>query len=261
VSIIKTNGVILRVSNFGEYDRYLTVLTPKLGAIDILAKGVRRTKGGKARATEVFSVCQFMLYERNEKYYLNGVQLVEGFIGLQKDVVRLTCAAHLTDVWLTAVRYEDEAVPLYELAAYTLYALATGTTTPHAIVRACEVRVLTQAGFGFYVERCGFCGQDVSTDEQVDFSLAACQPVCERPGCRKAVAELRFNCGIDSTAIISLDNSVRMALDYFATAPLPRLFHFHISQRVQSVLDRLVPAYLSGRFEREFNKLNFLNKL
>ena len=117
MSIIKTNGVILRVSNFGEYDRYLTVLTPKLGAIDILARASAE-QSGKARATEVFSVCQFMLYERNEKYYLNGVQLVEGFIGLQKDVVRLTCAAHLTDVWLTAVRYEDEAVPLYELAAY-----------------------------------------------------------------------------------------------------------------------------------------------
>ena len=81
MSIIKTNGVILRVSNFGEYDRYLTVLTPKLGAIDILP-GRPPNKGGKLRATEVFSVCQFISMSAM-KYYLNGVQLVEGFIGLQ----------------------------------------------------------------------------------------------------------------------------------------------------------------------------------
>ncbi|HHX38197.1 MAG TPA: DNA repair protein RecO [Clostridiaceae bacterium] len=261
MSLIQTNGIILRVSNFGEFDRYLTVLTPQLGAIEVLAKRVRRAKGGQARSTEVFSLCQFILFQKNDKFKLNQVQLVEGFSGLRTDVVELTCAAHLADIWLTAVRYEESPQSLYELAAYTLYALGTSDMNPLAIVRACEVRVLTQAGFGFYLERCGFCERDVSADPVIDFALAACQPVCERTSCRRALADLRFRYSKDGAAIIALDRQTRAAISYFAEAPLPRLYHFKISERMLTTLADLIPVYLSEHFERYFHKLDFLNKL
>ncbi|HET7636579.1 MAG TPA: recombination protein O N-terminal domain-containing protein, partial [Candidatus Limnocylindria bacterium] len=40
--LYKTEAIVLRAMNLGEADRVLTVLTPRLGKLKVIAKGVRR---------------------------------------------------------------------------------------------------------------------------------------------------------------------------------------------------------------------------
>src|SRR3970282_150712 len=42
--LYKTEAIVLRSMDLGEADRVLTVLTPRLGKLRVIAKGVRRPK-------------------------------------------------------------------------------------------------------------------------------------------------------------------------------------------------------------------------
>ena len=44
MSLVRLQGVVLRYRNRGEADRLLTILTPDLGKILVLARGCRRQK-------------------------------------------------------------------------------------------------------------------------------------------------------------------------------------------------------------------------
>ena len=43
-TIIKTVGIVLSAVDFSDSDKILTVLTPNLGKISVMAKGVRKRR-------------------------------------------------------------------------------------------------------------------------------------------------------------------------------------------------------------------------
>ncbi len=51
-----TEAIILARTDYGEADRIITLLTPELGKIRLMAKGVRRVKSKLAGGIELFSV-------------------------------------------------------------------------------------------------------------------------------------------------------------------------------------------------------------
>lgn len=272
MGLLTTNGIILRVANFGDYDRYLSVLTPEHGLIEVLAKGARRPRFAMLRATEIFSLSAFVLFESHDRYRLNTADLIEGFSGLQTDFERMTCAAHLADVWLEVCQSADLGHPVYPLAAYTLDALARQQEPgPMAVTRACEVRVLSLAGYGFNLSRCGVCGRTMEETAPIVFSLDRCQPLCpihvpaQQPDCSGRPGGASSGRGSAAEGVperlIRLNPAVRSALAYFENAPLSRLYHFSIDDAMSRTLDDLLPVYLSERLERAFRKLDFLRCL
>ena len=54
---IKTKGIVLRRTNYGEADRILQLLTPDHGKVSVIAKAVRREKSKLAGGIELFAVC------------------------------------------------------------------------------------------------------------------------------------------------------------------------------------------------------------
>ena len=48
--VYKTEAIVLRTMELGEADRVLTVLTPRLGKLKVIAKGVRRPRSSGPKA-------------------------------------------------------------------------------------------------------------------------------------------------------------------------------------------------------------------
>ena len=59
--VYKTEGIVLRSMDLGEADRVLTVLTPRLGKLRVIAKGVRRHAIAIGGGLEPFSDVQLVL--------------------------------------------------------------------------------------------------------------------------------------------------------------------------------------------------------
>ena len=66
------NGVVVRVRDTGDHDRYLSILTAEKGRISMLAKGSRSLKGGQTAVSQLYTYGNFEYYKRGDFNILKG---------------------------------------------------------------------------------------------------------------------------------------------------------------------------------------------
>ncbi|HUD10285.1 MAG TPA: DNA repair protein RecO [Candidatus Saccharimonadales bacterium] len=130
---LKTTGIVLSRTNYGEADRILTMLTPDYGKLRAIARGVRREKSKLAGGIELFSISQISLIRgRGELNTLISTRLIKHYGNIVKDLGRTMLAYELIKQ-LNRVT-EDEPEPEYfELLQNTFSALDDPTIDTNLI--------------------------------------------------------------------------------------------------------------------------------
>ena len=86
---IVTQAIVLSRVDYGEADRILTLLTPDLGKIGGIAKGVRRVKSKLAGGIELFSVSEVTLAHRGQGLHMVvSARLIKHYGGVLGDYDR-----------------------------------------------------------------------------------------------------------------------------------------------------------------------------
>lgn len=86
---IRTNGIILRRTNYGEADRILSILTHN-GKITAIAKSVRKTRSKLAGSIEMFSLIDFNIHQgRSEMGVVTGAKMLEYYNQIITDFDRM----------------------------------------------------------------------------------------------------------------------------------------------------------------------------
>lgn len=125
----RTTGIVLTRVNYGEADRILTVLTPDLGKLSLIAKGVRKAKSKLAGGVELFSISELLYIQgRGSLSSLMSARLVTHYGNIVKDIDRTMLGYELLRM-LHAVT-EDETEPAYyHLICEALSVLDTETVS------------------------------------------------------------------------------------------------------------------------------------
>ena len=110
-------GIVLSVSQLGEYDKRMVVLTEQLGKITIFANGARRQNNRFTAVAQSFTMGRFQLRPGNQAYTLTGAEIERPFLELSGDIEGYTSAAYcceLTDYFTReGVGGSDELNLLY----------------------------------------------------------------------------------------------------------------------------------------------------
>ena len=113
-------GVVLRTTDTKETDKILTVLSPQLGKIPVIARGARRKNSRLAAACQLLAYDELTVYKRGAWYLLDEAATLELFPGVRRDIVQLSLASWFAE--LTEAVCPEEA-PAPELAALLLNGL------------------------------------------------------------------------------------------------------------------------------------------
>lgn len=150
--------MVLRRRDSGESDRRLTVLTPELGKVDVIAKGARRPASRLAGISDPLSVATLGLAAGKRNRFVTQAQPQTSFPGLRTDFDRLSLALAVAELFATILPFED---PDPEAFALLLDALrgVEAHPKPLAAVAWAQVALLAHAG---YMPQFGTC---VVTDE------------------------------------------------------------------------------------------------
>jgi len=188
----KVDGLVLKARPFGEADRILTILDPRLGKVEAVAKGARRVKSSLRGACQPFSHNQFFLWQGRSLDGISQCEVVESFSCLRDDLPRMAAASYVAEFVDDVVRERDPSPETYELVLDTFRWLAeaepTKANVTH-ILRAFDLRFLALAGFAPSLDACAGCGQPLAAwagTGQVAFSAAAGGVIC--PACRAGTA-------------------------------------------------------------------------
>lgn len=94
----KTEGIVVKRTNFGEADKILTIFTKKHGKIVVLAKGIRRIHSRKAPHLELFSYVDVCVTSGRTFDYIVEAQTIESFIFLRSQVERVAQAFRIVEI-------------------------------------------------------------------------------------------------------------------------------------------------------------------
>ena len=142
----RTEGVILKRTNFGEADKFLTLFSKHFGKIRLLAKGIRKTKSRKGGNLELFNWVKIYVAKGRNIDLITEVELIKSFKDWRQDLNRVALAYHLVELVERLTAEEVKSRRVFELLIESLERL--GDEKDLERLRAnFEVKLLEELGF------------------------------------------------------------------------------------------------------------------
>ena len=241
-----TTGLVLRVTETKEADMILTVLTPDMGKIPLIARGARRKNSRIAAACQLLAYSELTLYRRGNWYMLDEASTVELFGGVRQDIVLLALASYFAEL-AEAVCAEETAAPeILSLLLNALYALCYLGKEPRLVKAAYQFRLLALAGFEPLASGCAVCGREEPEAPMLDVvhGVVHCGG-CKRPG------------GLS----MPLTAAGLAALRHVLYCDGRKLYSFTLEPTALRELDHAGEAFAASQLERSFRTLDYYKSL
>ena len=89
---LKTSGIVLRRTNYGEADRIINLITP-VGKVSAIAKGARREKSKLAGGIEMFLLSDYVIrFSKSDMGIVASAKMVEHFEKIMSDYDKMELA-------------------------------------------------------------------------------------------------------------------------------------------------------------------------
>ena len=111
----KVTGINLKTQVFGESDRIVTILTPELGLIRVIAPGARKPISSLGGRSGMFVVNELLISQGRTLDRITQAQTIKSYPGLAKDLGKLAASQYLAEIVLLQALSEQPQVELYEL--------------------------------------------------------------------------------------------------------------------------------------------------
>lgn len=142
---LKTEGIILKRRNFGEADRILTVFSPQMGKISVMAKGVRRITSRRGGNVELLNRSSAFLHKGKSFWILTEAVTIDPYTKIKSDLTLSTYAFHILELIDKLTAEDQENYIVYN---HLLNVLEKLSNNPRQIfIRAFEVKTLSTLGF------------------------------------------------------------------------------------------------------------------
>lgn len=247
MSAMVTQGLVLRETATKESDKILTLLTPDLGKVSVIARGARQKRCKYAASAQPLVYSEWTLYQRGDWHYAREGSPLELFSGLQKNLEAFYlgfCFAELTE----AVALED--VPCQDILRHLLnglYALSALQKPPELVRPAFILRLLCLAGYEPLAEACAYCGSPEPEEPMLDVVQGVLR-------CRR--------CGSGESGYSRpLCPASLKALRHIVYGDVKRIYSFQLTPEPLRRLTDAVETLLTVQLERSFSTLEAYKNL
>jgi len=247
--LYKTEAIVLRGMDIGEADRVLTVLTPQLGKLKVIAKGVRRLRSRLGGGLEPFSDVHLVLAVGRTFDVVTGSLLEDAHLGLRDDLPSTAAAWYLVDLADRFCEGSADAHAAFTLLAQGLSALdaAPEEVSRAVVVRWFELHLLGATGFRPELSRCISCGREIEPDGN-GYAAAAGGVVC--PDCRSP-----------EMAAVPVSREALTLLRHLQRSELSAVLRLRVAPGIARESERLLHATISVVLERELRTRDFLEEV
>jgi DNA repair protein RecO (recombination protein O) len=246
--VYKTEAIVLRTMDLGEADRVLTVLTPRLGKLRVIAKGVRRPRSRIGGGLQPFSDVQLVLAVGRTWDVVTSSSLEDPHLGLRNDLHSTAAAWYVVEL---ADRFCEGAADSHEafrLLAQALSALDAGPDVAREVVaRWFELSLLDAMGFRPSLGQCLECGSTIEPEGNA-YSAVGGGVLC--PQCRHAS---------NSARPVSAD--ALKVLRHLQRSPLVGVLTLRLTPALHREVERILHATVTAVLERELRSRDFLEEV
>jgi len=177
-----TDAIVLSRFDLGEADRVLTLMTPDVGKIKAIAKGVRRTTSRLGGSLEPFAELRVALARGRTFDVVTQVSVTHAWLRLRDSLESAATAWYLAELADRSLEERHAAEPLYALLRRAYELLDAGMAAGR-VARWYEMHLLDELGMRPEVDRCVECDRVLEAEGRFRWVPPLGGVLCERcPG-------------------------------------------------------------------------------
>lgn len=243
----RSDAIILRRRNLGEADRLLTVLTPRHGRLELIAKGARRPASAKTGHVELFTRSELLVHRGRELGIAVQAELREAWEPLHGDLQLGAWAGHVAElVERFTTPGDNELQPVFELLDATFGRLCAERDA-RLVVRHFELQLLDVTGFRPELQFCVIGGEPVVARDQF-FSRADGGVVCPE-------------CAGRGLGQMPLALPTLKVLRHLQRSAWSELRVLQVPEALHNDLERVMTAYMVWVLERRLRGMEFAQRV
>lgn len=163
-SFQQTEGIILRVIPFRDYDQIITLFTQDVGVLKVLYKGSRSKRRGVQGICLPLTRVEVIYREKNSEIFsCQEMALLESYSHLRKELKFLNVACDLLQVVATSQLVGKAAPLLYALLCFYL-AKVPVIQDPEVLAMSFRLKLLKHEGLATYPFCCSMCQCDLHSE-------------------------------------------------------------------------------------------------
>jgi DNA repair protein RecO (recombination protein O) len=242
-----TEAIVLTRFDLGEADRVLTLITPTVGKLKAIAKGVRRTTSRLGGSLEPFAELTVALARGRTFDVVTQVVVGHAWLNLRDSLESTATAWYLAELADRSLEERHPAAPLYALLRRA-YELLDAGMAPGRVARWFEMHLLDELGQRPEVDRCVECDRVLESSERFRWVPPLGGVLCERcPGPQHDRA------GLTLDALKLLKAYQRLDVEAIAA--------FRLDPAVERETEAALRDFVRGALEREARSLAFLDEV
>jgi DNA repair protein RecO (recombination protein O) len=247
--LYKTEAIVLRGLDLGEADRVLTVLTPHLGKLRVIAKGARRPRSRLGGGLEPLGHVDLVLAVGRTWDVVTQVQLVDPHLGLRGDLHGTAAGWYLAELADRFCEEKAESAAAFDLLGAGLTALDTAPTPAarEALARAYELRLLDAMGYRPELATCIECGAEIGPGRNGYAAVAG--------------GVVGPECVHGALGAAAISTPALKAMRHFQRVPLDDAARIALTRAVGREVERHLHATISAVLERELRSREFLDEV
>lgn len=242
-----TDAIVVSRFPLGEADRVLTLVTPEIGKLKVIAKGVRRPRSRLGGSLEPFAELHVNLARGRTFDVVTSVSLTRAFLRLRDGLEATATAWYLAELADRSLEERHPAGPVY-LLLRRAYELLDEGMAPGRVARWYEMHLADELGMRPELDRCVECDRVLESDESYRWVPPLGGVLCGRcPGPPAALA------GLSLEALKVLKAYQRMDVEALAGLRLP--------VEVEREVEAAMRDFLRIALERDARSLGFLDEV
>ena len=254
----QTQGIILRQTKLGEFDKIVTICTPEFGKLRALAKGACRPKSKLGGNIEPLTHSLMLIAKGRNLDIVTQSQTINAFLALKSDLWRMACGLYILELIDSFTVEGGENCPLFDLLLDVLHQLSEPDGNETAL-RYFELHLLHHLGYSPQLRRCVGC--DSPLRPVVNF-LSPSKGGLLCPHCNSE-ENLRY----EQTGAISAKPSFPLSVEALKVLRLWQSCDYATARRVKVKpelsweLERALYEYIRYILQRELKSLTWLKEL
>ncbi len=240
---MNTDALVLKVTDTGESDRLVTLLTSDYGVIRAFANRAKKINSKIHGATQSLCYADFTLSSTRDAYIVNDADAKEVFFGLREDIERLALAQYFCAVAAELVPEMEPAGDILRVILNSLHLLETQRRSNRFLKAVTELKILALSGFMPDLTVCPHCGAEPGGS--FTFNV--------REGC--------IYCAQSGAGGEKINATVLAAMRHICANPVERIFSFSLPEQDENRLAQVCEKFLLEQTRRNYKALDFYKTL
>jgi len=118
-----TFGIVIKSKTIKESDLLITLLTPDLGKITVLAKGAKNIKSTRLGSLQLGNIIKAQLYQKNDFLWLSESTTISQFLHIKKNLTQLNLLFYFLELLNYFIADNQQIFHLYQISEKVITAI------------------------------------------------------------------------------------------------------------------------------------------